>query len=81
MPVFAALFLIITFSSIAVPGTNGFIGEFLVLLGTFKSTHLTVASGCSRATGVILGASYMLWMVQRVFFGPWYRWRTRASTT
>ncbi len=70
MPVFAALFLIITFSSIAVPGTNGFIGEFLVLLGTFKSTHLPMWLGVLAATGVILGASYMLWMVQRVFFGP-----------
>jgi len=70
MPVFAALFLIITFSSIAVPGTNGFIGEFLVLLGTFKSTHLPMWVGVLAATGVILGASYMLWMVQRVFFGP-----------
>jgi NADH-quinone oxidoreductase subunit M len=70
MPVFAALFLIITFSSIAVPGTNGFIGEFLVLLGTFKSTQLPMWLGVLAATGVILGASYMLWMVQRVFFGP-----------
>ena len=70
MPIFAALFLIITFSSIAVPGTNGFIGEFLVLLGTFKSTQLPIWLGVLAATGVILGASYMLWMVQRVFFGP-----------
>jgi len=70
MPVFAALFLIITFSSIAVPGTNGFVGEFLVLLGTFKSTQLSLWAGVFAATGVILGAAYMLWMVQRVFFGP-----------
>ena len=70
MPIFAALFLIITFSSIAVPGTNGFIGEFLVLLGTFKSTQLPMWLGILAATGVILGAGYMLWMVQRVFFGP-----------
>ena len=70
MPVFAALFLIIAFSSIAVPGTNGFVGEFLVLLGTFKSTHLAMWLGVLASTGVILGASYMLWMVQRVFFGP-----------
>jgi NADH-quinone oxidoreductase subunit M len=70
MPVFAALFLIITFSSIAVPGTNGFIGEFLVLLGSFKSTELPTYLSVLASTGVILGASYMLWMVQRVFFGP-----------
>jgi NADH-quinone oxidoreductase subunit M len=70
MPVFAALFLIITFSSIGVPGTNGFVGEFLVLLGTFKSTQVSAWLGVFAATGVILGAAYMLWMVQRVFFGP-----------
>ncbi len=69
MPVFAAFFLIITFSSIAVPGTNGFVGEFLVLLGAFKST-LPLALGVIAGTAVILGAAYMLWMVQRVFFGP-----------
>ncbi len=68
MPVFAAFFLIVTFSSIAVPGTNGFVGEFLVLLGTFKS-NLPMAFGVIASTGVILGAAYMLWMVQKVFFG------------
>ncbi len=68
MPVFTASFVIITFSSVAVPGTNGFIGEFLVLLGTFKS-NLHMAFGVLAALGVILGAVYMLWMVQKVFFG------------
>ncbi|MBZ4397713.1 NADH-quinone oxidoreductase subunit M [Myxococcus sp. MISCRS1] len=77
MPVFTTAFIIITFSSVAVPGTNGFIGEFLVLLGTFKSDlgaaagnpHLTAVFGAFATTGVILGAAYMLWMVQKVFFG------------
>ncbi|MBN1203686.1 MAG: NADH-quinone oxidoreductase subunit M [Myxococcaceae bacterium] len=68
MPVFTASFVIITFSSVAVPGTNGFVGEFLVLLGTFKS-NLSLVFGVLAATGVILGAAYMLWMVQKVFFG------------
>ena len=68
MPVYAAFFLIVTFSSIAVPGTNGFVGEFLVLLGTFKS-NLPLWFGVIAGTGVILGAAYMLWMVQKVFFG------------
>ncbi len=68
MPAFAAFFLIVTFSSIAVPGTNGFVGEFLVLLGTFKS-NLPLAFGVIATTCVILGAAYMLWMVQKVFFG------------
>ena len=70
MPVFAALFLIITFSSIAVPGTNGFVGEFLVLLGAFKAPDLPLWLPVLASTGVILSATYMLWMVQRVFFGP-----------
>lgn len=69
VPVYTASFLIITFSSVAVPGTNGFVGEFLVLLGTFKSS-LGVAFGALATLGVILGAAYMLWMVQKVFFGP-----------
>jgi NADH-quinone oxidoreductase subunit M len=68
MPVFTASFVIITFSSVAVPGTNGFIGEFLVLLGTFKS-NLGWGFGVVATTGVVLGAAYMLWMVQKVFFG------------
>ncbi|HVG62618.1 MAG TPA: NADH-quinone oxidoreductase subunit M, partial [Hyalangium sp.] len=68
MPVYTASFLIITFSSVAVPGTNGFVGEFLVLLGTFKS-DLGFVVATLAALGVILGAAYMLWMVQKVFFG------------
>ena len=68
MPVFTTSFIIITFSSVAVPGTNGFIGEFLVLLGTFKS-NLGTIFGVLATTGVVLGAAYMLWMVQKVFFG------------
>jgi len=69
MPLLAAAFVIITFSSIAVPGTNSFVGEFLVLLGTFRSS-LPPVFGVLGALGIILGAAYMLWMVQRVFFGP-----------
>ncbi len=68
MPVFSALFLIVTFSSIAVPGTNGFVGEFLVLMGAFKS-NLPIGLPAVAATSVILGAAYMLWMFQKVFFG------------
>jgi NADH-quinone oxidoreductase subunit M len=67
LPIYAAFFLIVTLSSIGLPGLNGFVGEFLVLLGTFKASPLTAALA---ATGVILAAVYMLWMVQRVFFGP-----------
>jgi len=65
-PAYAALFVIISLSSIGLPGTNGFIGEFLILLGAFR-THK--ALGVIGATGVILAACYMLWMVQRFLFG------------
>ncbi len=67
VPVFSAIFLIVTLSSIGLPGTNGFVGEFLVLLGAFKTK---VAWAAVAATGVILSACYMLWMFQRVVFGP-----------
>ena len=67
MPVFTVFFLIVTFSSIALPGTNGFVGEFLILLGAFKVQPVFASIA---ATGVIFGAVTMLWMVRRVFFGP-----------
>jgi NADH-quinone oxidoreductase subunit M len=66
MPVFTAMFLIITLASIGLPGTNGFVGEFLILLGTFR-TNVTYA--VIGTFGIVLAAVYMLWMVQRVFFG------------
>jgi len=66
MPVYSALFMIIVLSSIGLPGTNGFIGEILILLGLFKSSPIAAVFG---ATGVILGAAYMLWMSQRLLFG------------
>jgi len=75
MPVFSALFLIICLSSLGLPGLNGFIGEFLILLGAFRA-HPWVA-GLS-ATGVILGAVYLLWMFQRVMFGPVTKEENRA---
>jgi NADH-quinone oxidoreductase subunit M len=70
-PAIAATFLVITLSSIGLPGTNGFVGEFLVLIGTFISKEVAGASWLATigATGVILGAVYMLWMYQRVFWG------------
>ena len=66
MPRFTAVALIITLSSIGLPGMNGFIGEFLIMLGAFKwdSRFVVVA-----ALGVILSAVYMLWMFQRVYYG------------
>lgn len=67
LPIFSIVFVIVTLSSIAVPMTNGFVGEFLILLGSFQySPWMATVS----VTGVVLGATYMLWMVKRVFFGP-----------
>jgi NADH-quinone oxidoreductase subunit M len=89
MPKFAVLFMIATLASVGLPGTNGFVGEFLILIGTFggKPDVVTGATGAAEivmpawgwnfystmsvlaATGVVLGAVYMLWSYQRVFFG------------
>jgi len=66
MPILAAFFMIVTLSSIGLPGTNGFVGEFTILLGTFKSN---VAYAVIAAVGIILAAIYMLWMYQRIMFG------------
>jgi NADH-quinone oxidoreductase subunit M len=66
MPLYAAAFFFVTLSSIGLPGLNGFVGEFLVLLGTFGASH---AHAAFAATGVILSAVYMLWMYQRVIWG------------
>ena len=71
MPVFSAVFLIITLSSIGLPLTNGFVGEFLILNGAFTS-HFAwgrVLAGLSTL-GILLSAVYMLWMFKRVFWGP-----------
>ena len=67
MPLFAAFFMLATLSSIGLPLLNGFIGEFLILLGVFKFNYVYAALG---ATGIVLGAIYMLWAYQRVMFGP-----------
>jgi NADH-quinone oxidoreductase subunit M len=66
MPVYTIFFFIVTLSSIAVPLTNGFVGEFLILLGVFKAHPLFAGIA---SLGVVLGAVYMLWMFKRVFFG------------
>src|SRR5262245_17121402 len=68
VPVTTALFMIATLSSIGLPGLNGFIGEFTILLGTWMSPHKWWAY--AAATGVILSAIYMLTLVQRVFWNP-----------
>ncbi len=67
IPVFAAFFMVVTLSSVGLPGLNGFIGEFLIFLGAYKANPLWAVFA---ATSVILSAAYMLWMFQRVMFGP-----------
>ncbi|MGH7295197.1 MAG: complex I subunit 4 family protein, partial [Polyangiaceae bacterium] len=73
MPVYAALFVVATLASVGLPGTNGFIGEFMVITGTATSMHLGRFAGVQAmgaALGVVLGAVYMLMVVQAMFFGP-----------
>jgi NADH-quinone oxidoreductase subunit M len=67
MPLYATIFLIITMSSIGLPTLNGFVGEFTILVGAFQRVWWW---GLLAAIGIVLGAAYMLWMFQRVFFGP-----------
>ena len=71
VPWIATAFVVVTLSSIGLPGTNGFVGEFLILSGTWLG-RLGGAPwfAAAAATGVILGAVYMLLLVERVFFGP-----------
>ncbi|MGA3068335.1 MAG: NADH-quinone oxidoreductase subunit M [Tepidisphaeraceae bacterium] len=70
MPVLAFFFVLFTFSSIGLPGLNGFVSEFLTILGAFTSPYLGIYFGSAAALGIILGAVYMLHMVARVIFGP-----------
>jgi NADH-quinone oxidoreductase subunit M len=80
MPIYAAIFVVVALSSAGLPGTNGFVGEFLTLLGAFRWGHVAHEGGLHwllsygfvivAATGLVLGAVYLLWMIERVFFGP-----------
>lgn len=67
MPRYATLFMIFMLGSVGLPGTSGFVGEFLVLLGAFQANTIVAAFA---ATGVILGAAYMLFLYRKVVFGP-----------
>jgi NADH-quinone oxidoreductase subunit M len=77
MPVYATIFVITVMSSIGLPFLNGFVGEFLIMIGMWNSTVLGISGGTNwnyiatmlAGTGVIFAAVYLLWMVQRVFFG------------
>ncbi len=66
MPIYATLFAIIMLSSMGLPGLNGFVGEFLILIGAFRVSWVW---GAFAVTGIVLGAAYMLWLYQRTMFG------------
>ena len=67
MPIYATIFMIMTMSSIGLPGLNGFIGEVAILMGAFQAQPWWAVAA---TTGIVLGAAYMLWLYQRVMFGP-----------
>ena len=77
MPIYATIFVITSMSSVGLPFLNGFVGEFLIMVGMWKSTILSIGDGANwnyiatmlAGTGVIFAAVYLLWMIQRVFFG------------
>ncbi|RJP81747.1 MAG: NADH-quinone oxidoreductase subunit M [Candidatus Zixiibacteriota bacterium] len=66
MPIYTTVFLIVALSSLGLPGLNGFVGEFLILLGAWRANPVYAIFA---ATGVILAAVYLLWMISRVFYG------------
>jgi NADH-quinone oxidoreductase subunit M len=66
MPAYALVFMLFTMASIGLPGTSGFVGEFLVLVGAFKVNFWVSLLG---STGMILGAAYALWLYRRIIFG------------
>ena len=70
MPAYAAVFMLFMLASVGLPGTSGFVGEILVIVGVFQIDRLVAALA---ATGMILGAAYMLWLYRRVIFGALVR--------
>jgi len=66
VPAFSALFMVVVLSSLGLPGLNGFVGEFLILVGAFQTSPWLAAVATS---GIVFAAVYLLWMYQRVIFG------------
>src|SRR6186997_1756187 len=66
MPLYALVFMVFTMANVGLPGTSGFIGEFMTLIGTFK---ISIPTASLAATGVILSAAYALWLYRKVIFG------------
>jgi len=88
MPIYATIFVIASMSSVGLPFLNGFVGEFLIMIGMWNSTVLPVAGSANwnyiatmlAGTGVIFAAVYLLWMIQRVFFGKVTNTKNRGLT-
>ena len=87
MPIYATIFVITSMSSIGLPFLNGFVGEFLIMIGMWQSNVLsTVTTNWNyvatmlAGTGVIFAAVYLLWMVQRIFFGKVTNEKNRRLT-
>ena len=66
MPLYAAVFMVFTMANVGLPGTSGFVGEFLTLIGTFQ---VNIAVATFATLGVILSAGYALWLYRKVIFG------------
>jgi NADH-quinone oxidoreductase subunit M len=66
MPIYAAIFMVFTLANVGLPGTSGFVGEFLSLIGTFKNN---IAVATIATFGVILSAAYALWLYRKMIFG------------
>jgi NADH-quinone oxidoreductase subunit M len=75
MPAYAAVFMVFMLASVGLPGTSGFVGEFLVLMGAFQSNTW---AGVFATSGIILGATYMLYLYRRVIFGELVRAELKA---
>lgn len=79
MPHYTTAVLIAFFAALGLPGLSGFIGEFMVLLGAFKSDYIPLWITIVSMSGLILGAGYCLWLIQRMFFGPFASKHVEAS--
>ena len=78
MPLYAVVFMVFTMANVGLPGTSGFVGEFLTLIGTFKA-NTSVATFATF--GVILSAAYALWLYRKVVFGTLHKPSLRTSRT
>ena len=78
MPIYAAFFMVFTMANVGLPGTSGFVGEFLTLLGTFK---VNIAVATIATLGVILSAAYALWLYRKMIFGKLDKPKLQSSPT